>query len=204
MVRRSRLLELRAPRGGVAQGAHQARRARAEVRRDPGARPKKWWRCATARSARASASSTPATCWCRWRWTRRPGTWCATCPRCSASSAARRTSRRAITDKEANQILRRVEEGVDKPRPKVLFEPGEVVRVVRRAVQRLQRRGRERELREEPPAGGGADPRALDPGGAGFLAGREGLRVLRRLRRMARELRVVSLDPCKGAQGAGT
>ena len=28
------------------------------------------------------------------------------------------------------QILRRVEEGVDKPRPKVLFEPGEVVRVV--------------------------------------------------------------------------
>jgi len=36
----------------------------------------------------------------------------------------------AISDKEANQILRRVEEGVDKPRPKVLFEPGEVVRVV--------------------------------------------------------------------------
>jgi transcriptional antiterminator NusG len=35
----------------------------------------------------------------------------------------------AITDKEANQILRRVEEGVDKPRPKVLFEPGEMVRV---------------------------------------------------------------------------
>jgi len=35
-----------------------------------------------------------------------------------------------ITDKEAMQILRRVEEGADKPRPKVLFEPGEVVRVV--------------------------------------------------------------------------
>ena len=34
-----------------------------------------------------------------------------------------------FTEKEANQILRRVEEGVDKPRPKVLFEPGEVVRV---------------------------------------------------------------------------
>jgi transcriptional antiterminator NusG len=34
-----------------------------------------------------------------------------------------------ITDKEANAILRRVEEGVDKPKPKVLFEPGEVVRV---------------------------------------------------------------------------
>ena len=34
-----------------------------------------------------------------------------------------------ITDAEANAILHRVEEGVDKPRPKVLFEPGEVVRV---------------------------------------------------------------------------
>ena len=35
-----------------------------------------------------------------------------------------------ITDKEAMAILRRVEEGVEKPRPKVLFEPGEVVRVI--------------------------------------------------------------------------
>lgn len=35
-----------------------------------------------------------------------------------------------ITDDEANSILHRVEEGVDKPRPKVLFEPGEVVRVI--------------------------------------------------------------------------
>ena len=34
-----------------------------------------------------------------------------------------------ITDKEADNILQRVKEGVDKPRPKVLFEPGEVVRV---------------------------------------------------------------------------
>jgi transcriptional antiterminator NusG len=34
-----------------------------------------------------------------------------------------------ISDKEADAILQRVEEGVDKPRPKVLFEPGEVVRV---------------------------------------------------------------------------
>jgi transcriptional antiterminator NusG len=35
----------------------------------------------------------------------------------------------AITDAEANSILQRVEEGVDKPRPKIVFEPGEVVRV---------------------------------------------------------------------------
>ena len=34
-----------------------------------------------------------------------------------------------ISDKEANQILQRVQEGVEKPRPKVLFEPGEVVRI---------------------------------------------------------------------------
>ena len=34
-----------------------------------------------------------------------------------------------ITDREADAILQRVEEGVGKPRPKVLFEPGEVVRV---------------------------------------------------------------------------
>ncbi len=34
-----------------------------------------------------------------------------------------------ITTAEADSILQRVEEGVDKPRPKVLFEPGEVVRV---------------------------------------------------------------------------
>lgn len=35
-----------------------------------------------------------------------------------------------ITDKEADAILQRVQEGADKPRPKVLFEPGEVVRVI--------------------------------------------------------------------------
>tara|TARA_R110001599_G_scaffold31201_1_gene104240 strand:- start:1710 stop:2222 length:513 start_codon:yes stop_codon:yes gene_type:complete len=34
-----------------------------------------------------------------------------------------------ITDKEADIILRRVAEGTDKPKPKTLFEPGEVVRV---------------------------------------------------------------------------
>ena len=34
-----------------------------------------------------------------------------------------------ISESEADAILNRVQEGVDKPRPKVLFEPGEVVRV---------------------------------------------------------------------------
>ena len=35
-----------------------------------------------------------------------------------------------ITEAEANEILSRVESGVDKPRPKTVFEPGEMVRVV--------------------------------------------------------------------------
>tara|TARA_A100001015_G_scaffold19351_1_gene22287 strand:+ start:1798 stop:2340 length:543 start_codon:yes stop_codon:yes gene_type:complete len=36
----------------------------------------------------------------------------------------------AISDKEANSILQRVEEGETVPKHKVLFEPGEVVRVI--------------------------------------------------------------------------
>jgi transcriptional antiterminator NusG len=35
-----------------------------------------------------------------------------------------------IPDKQADAILQKVQEGVEKPRPKVLYEPGEVVRVV--------------------------------------------------------------------------
>ncbi|MBI1732353.1 MAG: transcription termination/antitermination protein NusG [Gammaproteobacteria bacterium] len=35
-----------------------------------------------------------------------------------------------ISDAEAEAILQRVVDGADKPRPKILFEPGEVVRVV--------------------------------------------------------------------------
>ena len=34
-----------------------------------------------------------------------------------------------ITEQEANSILNRVQEGAERPRPKVLFEPGEVVRI---------------------------------------------------------------------------
>lgn len=35
-----------------------------------------------------------------------------------------------ITDAEAQAILSRIEEGVEAPRPKTLFEPGEMVRVI--------------------------------------------------------------------------
>ena len=35
-----------------------------------------------------------------------------------------------ITDREADAILQRMQDGTEKPKPKVLFEPGEVIRVV--------------------------------------------------------------------------
>lgn len=35
-----------------------------------------------------------------------------------------------ISDKEARAILDRIQEGADKPKPKTIFEPGEVVRVI--------------------------------------------------------------------------
>lgn len=35
-----------------------------------------------------------------------------------------------ITQAEVDHIMSRIEDGVDKPRPKVLFEPGEMVRVI--------------------------------------------------------------------------
>ncbi len=34
-----------------------------------------------------------------------------------------------ISEKEAQTILQRIQDGVDKPKPKVLYEPGEMVRV---------------------------------------------------------------------------
>jgi transcriptional antiterminator NusG len=36
---------------------------------------------------------------------------------------------RPISEKEASQILHKIEEGIAKPKPKILFEPGEVIRV---------------------------------------------------------------------------
>lgn len=36
----------------------------------------------------------------------------------------------AVSDKEIDDILYRVQEGAEKPRPKILFAPGEVVRII--------------------------------------------------------------------------
>lgn len=35
-----------------------------------------------------------------------------------------------VSNKEIDDILDRVQEGVEKPRPKILFAPGEVVRII--------------------------------------------------------------------------
>ena len=53
-----------------------------------------------------------------------------------------------ITEDEANHILNRVKEGVDKPRPKVSVRTGRGGTCHRRAVQRLFRRRRAGQLRE--------------------------------------------------------
>ena len=55
-----------------------------------------------------------------------------------------------ISDKEVDAIMNRLQQVGDKPRPKTLFEPGELVRV-NDGVCRLQRCGRRSRLREEPP-----------------------------------------------------
>jgi transcriptional antiterminator NusG len=34
---------------------------------------------------KATASSSPAMCWCKWKWTRTPGISSKRCPRCSVS-----------------------------------------------------------------------------------------------------------------------
>jgi len=36
----------------------------------------------------------------------------------------------AVSDREVDSILHRVQEGAEKPRPKILFAPGEVVRII--------------------------------------------------------------------------
>ena len=75
MVRGARLFELRAPGCRVAQGAHQARRAARQVRRNPGADRGSRRDARRPEAQERAQVLSRATCWCRWRWTRRPGTW---------------------------------------------------------------------------------------------------------------------------------
>jgi transcriptional antiterminator NusG len=75
-----------------------------------------------------SAASSPATCWSRWRWPTTPGTWSSTPARSPASSAARATARRR-SPRPRWKIVSQMQEGIDKPRPKVEWTVGELVRV---------------------------------------------------------------------------
>ena len=52
------------------------------------------------------------------------------CPKVLGFIGGRPDKPAPITDAEAEKILGRMKEGGDKPKPKTLFEPGEVVRVV--------------------------------------------------------------------------
>jgi transcriptional antiterminator NusG len=78
-----------------------------------------------------------------------------------------------ISEKEVQNILHQIQEGVEKPRPKVLFEIGESVRVKEGPFTDFSRQRRGRELRQEQIAGVGHDFRAFHTGGTGFWAGRE-------------------------------
>lgn len=79
-----------------------------------------------------------------------------------------------IQDAEADRILQRVQEGVEKPRPKVLFEPGEMVRVVDGPFVDFNGVVEEINYEKSRPARRGAHFRPLDPGRAGIRAGRKG------------------------------
>jgi transcription antitermination factor NusG len=81
------------------------------------------------KSARATANFSPAMCWCRWRWITKPGIWSARPRKYSGFIGGTSDKPAPISEKEAQTILQRVQDGVDKPKPKVLYEPGEMVRV---------------------------------------------------------------------------
>lgn len=52
------------------------------------------------------------------------------CPKVLGFIGGRPDKPAPISDEEASKILRRIEDSGEKPKPKTLFEPGEVVRVV--------------------------------------------------------------------------
>jgi transcriptional antiterminator NusG len=78
-----------------------------------------------------------------------------------------------ITQKEVDAILRQVQEGVEKPRPKVLFEMGEAVRVKEGPFTDFHGNVEDVNLREEQAPRVGDDFRSLDAGRARFFTGRK-------------------------------
>jgi hypothetical protein len=80
-----------------------------------------------------------------------------------------------ISEKEVAKIMQQMQEGVDKPRPKVLFEPARGRSRQGRPVHRFSWRRRAGQLRKEPPARFGDDFRPADAGRTGVWSGRESL-----------------------------
>src|SRR3546814_17628740 len=80
-----------------------------------------------------------------------------------------------ISANEGERILKQVQEGVERPKPSIVFEIGEQVRVADGPFTSFN--GLVEEVDEErAPQGRGVDLRALDAGRAGVLAGREAVR----------------------------
>lgn len=80
-----------------------------------------------------------------------------------------------ITEKEAEAILRRVADSGDKPKPKTLFEPGEMVRVVDGPFADFGGVVEEVNYEKKPYPGCCDHLRSLHPGRAGVQSGREGI-----------------------------
>ena len=91
--------------------------------------PKKWSKCVTAKSARASESSIPGYVLVQMEMDDASWHLVKNTPRVMGFIGGTPDKPAPITDREADAILRRVESGADKPKPKTLFEPGEIVRV---------------------------------------------------------------------------
>jgi transcriptional antiterminator NusG len=80
-----------------------------------------------------------------------------------------------ITDKEADQILGQIQEGVERPKPSVSFEVGEQVRVSDGPFASFNGVGAGSRRGAFAPQGGGFDFRPGDPGRTGIRSGRKGL-----------------------------
>ena len=85
-----------------------------------------------------------------------------------------------ISEKEVQNILHQMQEGVEKPQAQGAVRGGRDGARQGRPVHGLPRQRRGRELREEQAARVGDDFRALDAGRAGFRAGREGVGMQQR------------------------
>ena len=85
------------------------------------------------------------------------------------------TSRRQSPRKKSKRSCSRCRDGVEKPRPKVLFEPGEVVRVKDGPFYRFSWLGRTRQLRKESLARFRDHFRSCDAGRTRVRPGRKGL-----------------------------